>query len=158
MNEVKESSESLIADADYSSIIEKYFEKYADFFPNDGAKAVFLVGTLVGFLLEVQRIQNPNRQTIEPFWRTLHGLNVDQRLIKQIFVKAIDKLKLYGFSYSSLISVVSDYVKKAGSNFGLDKLEMSWFFAHGLASYVQLRRESNSSSNSNNKSKKKVGD
>jgi len=133
----------LKSDKEYNEIIKKYFEKYADFFPNVGAKASFLVGVLTGFLLEIQRVQNPEIK-IEPFWRSLHGLNIDQRLLKQIFTKAVDKLKNYERSYSSLLSVISSYLQEAGNDFKLDKVEISWYFTHGLASYQKFRREKDS--------------
>jgi len=145
----------LKSDHEYNILIKNYFEKYSDFFPNVGAKASFLVGVLTGFLLEIQRIQNPDLK-IEPFWRSLHGLNIDQRLIKQIFTKAVDKLKIYERSYSSLLGIISSYLQEAGNDFKLDKVEISWFFTHGLASYQKFRREKdnankNTGSSENNK-------
>ncbi|MHA1798320.1 MAG: TM1802 family CRISPR-associated protein [Candidatus Helarchaeota archaeon] len=124
----------------YASNIERYFEKYKDFFPNIQAKAVFLIGALAGFLLEVQRIAKKDVK-IEPFWRSLHGLKMDSRSIKMLYPKIIDKLKMYSRAYSSLVSVISQYVQEAGTFNALDKIEISWYFTHGLSSYQYLKIE-----------------
>ncbi|MHA1733383.1 MAG: TM1802 family CRISPR-associated protein [Promethearchaeota archaeon] len=124
---------------DYRRNVEEYFSQYSGFFKNESAKAVFLEGALVGFLLEVQRMQNQEKETTEAFWRSLHSLKLDSRQVLLIFPKAVEKLKVLGMSYSSFVEVVSEYIQKAGTPLQLDNLEISWYFTHGLASYRRFR-------------------
>lgn len=124
----------------YQSIIQEYFQKYKDFFPNEQAKAVFLEGVLAGFLLEVQRMNKPDSEGNEPFWRSLHNLNLDARTVKNLFPKIVDKLKMYKKSYSGLVSAISEYIQQAGNIESLDRIEISWFFSHGLSSYQYIRK------------------
>lgn len=125
----------------YQSIIQEYFKKYKDFFPNDQAKAVFLAGALAGFLLEVQRINKSESEGNEPFWRSLHNLNLDARTVKNLFPKIVDKLKMYKMSYSGFVSAISEYIQQAGDFESLDRIEISWFFTHGLSSYQYLKKK-----------------
>jgi len=126
---------------DYRGIIDQYFETHQAFFKNDTSKVVFLEGVLVGFVLEAQRMTNPDKKGNEPFWGTLHDLRIDQRLLMELFPKAVNKLKQLGYSYKSLVKEISAYMQNTGATWGLTPVELSWYFSHGLASYQNFRRK-----------------
>ncbi len=96
-------------------------------------------GALAGFLLETQRISNPEKKGNEAFWSSLHNLRVSERILRSLFPKIVSKLKNLGKSYSSFVGEVSNYLQESGSNWDLSNMEMSWYFTHGLASYQNLK-------------------
>ena len=124
----------------YGDIIEEYFSTHKDFFQNDTAQFIFLEGVLVGFLLESQRIANPEKKTNEPFWGALHDLRLDKRILMDLYPKTVNKLKQLGYSYAGLVKEVSAYMQRAGSSWALTPVEMSWYFSHGLASYQNFKK------------------
>lgn len=125
----------------YSNLINKYFEKYKDFFSNIESKAVFLEGVLAGFLLEMQRIQNPDKKGNEAFWSSLHNLRVDNRILLELFPKIVNKLKQLQRPYTNLVSEISRYLQDAGIKWKLSNIELSWYFTHGLASYKYFKKK-----------------
>ena len=124
----------------YQSIINRYFGKYRDFFCLTGSKAIFLIGALAGFLLEAQRIKNPDKKGNEPFWKALHDLRLDKRRLLDLFPKIVNKLKQMQFSYANLVGEISKYLQDAGK-WNLSNIELSWYFTHGLASYKYFKKE-----------------
>ena len=124
----------------YATIMERYFKDHPDFFQNDTSKFIYLEGVLAGFLLEVQRIANPEKTTNESFWGALHDLRMDQRILMELFPKIVAKFKQLGKSYSGLVKEVSTYMQQAGTKWTLTTIEMSWYFVHGLSSYANFRK------------------
>ncbi|OLS14985.1 MAG: hypothetical protein RBG13Loki_1400 [Promethearchaeota archaeon CR_4] len=127
----------------YEKIVKEYFHKHPDFFQNNIAKAIFLEGVLVGFLLEAQRLANPDKKTNEPFWNALHELRLSKRQLLEIYPKTMNKLKQLNRSYSSLVKVVSNQIQEAGMEWTLSDIELSWYFAHGISSYQNFRKPKN---------------
>ncbi len=123
----------------YKDVIDEYFQKYNKFFPDSVSKAIFLEGALVGFLLETQRLGNPEKKGNEPFWNSLHNLRLDKRRLLDLFPKTVTKLKQLGKSYSSLVHEISFYLQRAGMEWNLSQIEMSWYFTHGMASYQYFK-------------------
>ncbi len=123
----------------YSDIINNYFEKYKDFFKNVESRAVFLEGVLAGLLLEIQRVQNPDKKGNEAFWRSLHNLRIDKRILLELFPKIINKLKQLQRPYTNLVSEISKFLQDAGKKWNLSNIELSWYFTHGLASYKYFK-------------------
>jgi len=127
--------------SEYLTGLEKYFETYPNFFKKDVSKGIFLLGVAVGKLLSAQRQRFKSNENAEPFWNSLYNLNLNKKKIFQIQTKVMSKLKYY-IKYmpypKNLIQSISKYIMKAGNEFRLSDIEISWYFSHGLASYYEV--------------------
>ena len=128
-------------ESNYEEIIKSYFKQHPSFFQNEEAKAIFLEGVLVGFLLETQRIINPQKTGNEAFWSSLHELRMDKRILLDLFPKTINKLKQLGKSYATFVKEVSQYFQNLGNEWDLSNIEMSWYFSNGLVSYQNFKKK-----------------
>jgi len=111
--------------------IEKFIEEREKAFPNIQAKASFLVGALVNYLLWIQRDQRKLDFGDEPFRSRLYGLNLDEKKLKKIFKEAVEKLNEYK-KYTTLENDAANYLFDAGEGWTLSKDEISYYFSLGL--------------------------
>lgn len=125
--EVKLMGETKIKD---SEIVENFFSEFSRAFDTPDKKAVFLEGVLVSFLLDVQYAKRKDT----PFRKKLHGLKLNRRLIKRLFLEIIEKLRQYDAGYYSwLETLISKYFIKADENgWIISDDEISYYFALGL--------------------------
>lgn len=111
---------------------EYFFENFADFFSAPSLKAIFLMGTLTQFLLN---IQSNKREGATPFRSQLKGLKMNHNDITGLLPKIIDKLDQYGSNYYKPIEkLISKYFVMAGpqSGWNLTVDEMNYVFVLGM--------------------------
>ena len=79
-----------------------------------------------------------------PFKTKLQGLSLDERMIKGLLPKIQNKLEEYGKNYyRNLEELISKHMVKAGSNWGMTKDEISFYFVLGmnLSNYLKNKKE-----------------
>lgn len=105
------------------------FSEFEHFFNTDAKKAIFLEGTLVQYLLNIQKFQRGSA----PFRTKLRGLNFDERYIKRLFPETINKLEEYDANYyKELESLISKYMIQSGNNWKMSNDEISFYFVLGM--------------------------
>lgn len=109
--------------------IEKFFEEHS--FDNPAKKASFAVGMLVDYLLMIQRMERKVGSGEEPFWKSLHGLRLDEKRVKEIFHRAVAKLREYRRG-TFIEEIAGKYLAEAGEKWGISKDEVSYYFTMGL--------------------------
>ena len=111
--------------------IEKFFEERKSTFASDEAKAAFLVGALVNYVLQIQRKDRGLGYGDEPFRAKLYGLNIDEKKLRKIFTEAVEKLSEYKRG-SKMESVAADYLSRAGNGWKMNRDDISYYFSLGL--------------------------
>lgn len=112
-----------------SKNVEEFLRKYEKAFDTLDKKAVFLVGILAKFLLDVQYA---NRKST-PFRTKLHGLKLDEMKIKKLLPEIIEKLREYRAGYPWLEELITKHLVEADNNgWTLSRDEISYYFALGL--------------------------
>ncbi|MEM4290377.1 MAG: TM1802 family CRISPR-associated protein [Nitrososphaerota archaeon] len=107
-------------------------------------KASFTSGVLVACVLSVQREEREVKEGEEPFWRKLHGLKINERILKKVFVESVNKLSEYKRSCSKLEELVARYLINAEGKFTGSVDEMSYYFTLGLVlgpSFISMQTE-----------------
>lgn len=111
--------------------LNKFFQKYPEFFNEPWKKAVFLTGVLAGKVLSVQYVK---RQAV-PFFKKLKGLKMNMQDIQGLIAEIRNKLQQYD-SYGSRI----DLLMKAAAEYYLESNkqktsidELNFVFTLGLA-------------------------
>jgi len=109
--------------------IKSFLEDYEEAFKTPDKKAVFLIGILTKFLLDVQYT---NRGST-PFRSKMYSLKLNQRRLKRLFPEIVEKLREYNVSYPRLEKHISEVlVEVENSGWNLSKDEISYYFALGL--------------------------
>lgn len=110
--------------------VEKFFEMNKAFFDNDTKKAVFLEGALVQGLMEVQQ----EKRGSTPFFSKLHGLKMNEDLVRRIMPDIRNKLYEYEEieRYRDLQFIVSNYFSKTGTKLEGTDNEISFYFVLGM--------------------------
>ncbi len=111
--------------------IEEFFEERKSTFASDEAKAAFLVGALVNYVLQIQRKERGLGYGDEPFRAKLYGLNIDEKKLRKIFTEAVEKLSEYKRG-SKIESVAADYLSRAGNGWKMNRDDISYYFSLGL--------------------------
>ncbi|WP_017980959.1 TIGR02556 family CRISPR-associated protein [Methanocaldococcus villosus] len=114
--------------------VDEFFNNYSGFFDRDEKKAVFLLGVLVGKLLNLQYQKRGSR----PFQSKLYGLNLNKSKVENIFKELNKKFmeyerednKLY---YKKLREKAAEYFLKAGNDWNIKDNEISYIFTLGMA-------------------------
>ncbi len=115
--------------SDLEEKIKKFFEEHQRSFISPERKAVFLIGVLTQFLLNIQR----NDRGAEPFRSQLKSLKMGEDDIKALFPKVIAKLEDYKKNYyKQLEGIVSSYLLQAGDKWKMTKDEINYYFVLGL--------------------------
>ena len=105
------------------------FSEFEDFFNRDAKKAIFLEGTLVQYLLNIQKYQRGST----PFRTKLRGLNLDERYVKKLLPEVINKLEEYDANYyRELETLISKYMVQAGTEWKMSNDEISFYFVLGM--------------------------
>jgi len=131
-------------EGDLESRVERFFEEYG--FDNPAKRAAFSVGMLVEYLLYVQRKERGAEFGREPFWSNLYGLILDEKKVKGLFPKVINKLRQYGRGYPLLEKVVGKQLAKAEHDWNISNDETSYYFALGLTLRKMFLEEKESGS------------
>ena len=118
-----------ITESDLANKIENFFYEFSDFFNADSKKAVFLLGSLTQFLLNIQsRLKNS-----QPFRARLKGLKLDKRQIEKLFPEIQNKLEEYDKNYyKKLEEIIAAYLLRAGKSWGITNDEISFYFVLGM--------------------------
>lgn len=112
------------------------FNNFSGFFNSDAKKAIFLEGALTQFLLDIQY----QERNSTPFKTKLHGLNLDEKLVKALLPKIQNKLEEYGKNYyKNQESKISEYMVKSGNNWKMTKDEISFYFIIGMCLSDQIK-------------------
>ncbi len=120
---------SIPTHSDLAEKIEEFFNKHKRSFTSPERKAVFLIGVLTQFLLNIQR----NDRGAEPFRSQLKSLKMGEGDIKALFPKVIGKLEDYKKNYyRKLEEVISSYLLQAGDKWNMTKDEINYYFVLGL--------------------------
>ncbi|MGC9514573.1 TIGR02556 family CRISPR-associated protein [Methanocrinis sp.] len=109
--------------------VEKFFEANKPFFTSDAKKATFLEGLLAQKLLNIQwRDKNAT-----PFRTKLHGLKMNEALVKKLLPEIQNKLEEYGKNYyRDLESIIAQHFILAGVNWKETDDELSFYFVLGM--------------------------
>ena len=109
--------------------VERFFEANQSFFTSDAKKATFLEGVLTQNLLNIQW----NDKKATPFRAKLHGLKMNEALIKRLLPEIQNKLEEYGKNYyRDLESIIAHYFVLAGVNWKEADDELSFYFVLGM--------------------------
>jgi CRISPR-associated protein Csh1 len=109
--------------------IKKFFGANNSFFTTDAKKATFLEGVLAQKLLNIQW----REKKATPFRTKLHGLNMNEALIKRLLPEIQNKLEEYGKNYyKELESIIAQYFVNSGTNWRETDDELSFYFVIGM--------------------------
>jgi len=109
--------------------IERFFEANKRFFTSDAKKATFLEGVLAQNLLNIQWVD----KNATPFRTKLHGLKMNQGLIKRLLPEIQNKLEEYGKNYyRDLESIIAQHFISAGEKWAETDDELSFYFVLGM--------------------------
>lgn len=109
--------------------IEKFFEANKAFFNSDSKRATFLEGVLTQKLLNIQWMDK--RAT--PFRTKLHGLKMNEALIKRLLPEIQNKLEEYEKNYyRQLEEIIANHFVSSGINWDEGDDELSFYFVLGM--------------------------
>jgi CRISPR-associated protein Csh1 len=109
--------------------VTKFFESNKAFFNTDSKKATFLEGILTQYLLDIQL----EERDATPFLTKLHGLKLDEHLIKKLLRDIQIKLVEYNRNnYQDLEYLISKYFIYSSENWGMNMDETSFYFVLGM--------------------------
>lgn len=112
--------------------IKSYFESNKAFFGSDAKKAAFLEGILAQKLLNIQFTEK--RAT--PFRDKLHGLRLNEALIKRLLPKIQNKLEEYKKNYyRELEEIIRHYFILSGESWKENNDDLSFYFVLGMNSH-----------------------
>lgn len=129
------------------------FSEFENFFNTDSKKAIFLEGTLVQYLLNIQKFQRGST----PFRTKLRGLNLDERYVKKIFPAIVNKLEEYDSNYyKELETLISKYMIQSGTDWKMSNDEISFYFVLGMNMSNLLKSPKSEKEIENDGSKQKI--
>jgi CRISPR-associated protein Csh1 len=118
--------------------IEQFFEANNSFFTSDSKKATFLEGVLTQNLLNIQW----NDKKATPFRTKLHGLKMNEALIKRLLPDIQNKLEEYGKNYyRDLESIIAHHFVSAGVKWKETDDELSFCFVLGMDMHKLFKNE-----------------
>jgi CRISPR-associated protein Csh1 len=118
--------------------VEKFFEANASFFTSNAKKATFLEGLLAQNLLNIQW----NDKKATPFRTKLHGLKMNEALIKRLLPDIQNKLEEYGKNYyRDLESIIAQYFVSAGVDWKETDDALSFYFVLGMDMHKLFKNE-----------------
>jgi CRISPR-associated protein Csh1 len=118
-----------LEDLPMERIVERFFEANKSFFTSDSKKATFLEGVLAQKLLNIQWMD----KKATPFRTKLHGLKINQALIKRLLPEIQNKLEEYGKNYyRDLESIIAQHFILAGEDWKETDDELSFYFVLGM--------------------------
>ena len=116
------------------------FAEFPDFFEDPAKKAAFLEGGLAQLLLNIQH----QERGAQPFRTKLHGLKLDEKLVKRLLPEMQNKLEEYDKNYyRGLEALISKYMIQAGDGWNISKDEISFYFVLGMNLHYLLKSNSN---------------
>lgn len=114
------------------SKFDELFQDFGDQLNSNEKRAIFLLGSLTQILLEIQQKQ----RNAKPFMKQLMGLKMDERTIKALLPKVINKFVEYD-SYSKsrqqLAEEISLLFMHSNENWRLSIDELNFYFVCGMS-------------------------
>lgn len=124
--------------------IKKFFGANNSFFTTDAKKATFLEGMLAQKLLNIQW----REKKATPFRTKLHGLKMNEALIKRLLPDIQNKLEEYGKNYyKELESIIAQYFVNSGTNWRETDDELSFYFVIGMDMQKLFKNENEDDQN-----------
>lgn len=109
--------------------IKSFFQSNEAFFTSNAKKAAFLEGVLAQFLLNNQL----QKREATPFRDKLHGLRMNEALIKRLLPEIQNKLEEYKRNYyRELEEIIARYFILSGENWKESNDELSFYFVLGM--------------------------
>lgn len=116
--------------------IERFFGANKAFFDGDAKKAAFLEGGLAQNLLNIQW----NKRKSTPFRAKLHGLKMNESLIKRLLPEIQNKLEEYDSNYyRELEEIIAAHFVQSGVNWKETDDELSFYFVLGMDMHKLFR-------------------
>ena len=116
--------------------IERFFGANKAFFDGDAKKATFLEGVLAQNLLNIQW----NKRKSTPFRAKLHGLKMNEGLIKRLLPEIQNKLEEYDSNYyRELEEIIAAHFVRSGINWKETDDELSFYFVLGMDMHKLFR-------------------
>lgn len=126
--------------------VERFFEVNKSFFTSDAKKASFLEGVLTQKLLNIQWMD----KKATPFRIKLHGMKMNEALIKRLLPDIQNKLEEYGKNYyRDLESIIAHHFVLAGVNWKETDSELSFYFVLGMDMQKLFKNEKEDSDRNN---------
>lgn len=94
-------------------------------------KATFLLGVLTRKLMNIQYKELGST----PFYNNLWGLSLDQKKIKKLYPKLINKLREYDIGYIKIEEDISKNLALSENKWNLNRDETSYYFVLGFTLY-----------------------
>jgi CRISPR-associated protein Csh1 len=121
--------------------LDTFFQQYSHFFSDPARKAIFLVGVLTRFLLN---IQSREKDGATPFRSKLKGLKMNAHDLIGLFPQVIEKLEQYKKNYyGALETYISQTFLEAGEpsewRISLDELNFLFVLGMNLSSYFKIQ-------------------
>lgn len=141
MKDMNEQSNKLLRTEELESLpleqrIERFFEANRDFFNSDAKKATFLEGVLTQMLLNIQY----KNKKATPFRTKLHGLKLNEPLIKRLLPEIQNKLEEYEENYyRDLETLIAEHFVSSGTNWKETDNELSFYFVLGMNMHKLFR-------------------
>lgn len=109
--------------------VEQFFDANKSFFTSNAKKATFLEGVLTQKLLNIQW----RDKKATPFRTKLHGLKMNEALIKRLLPEIQNKLEEYGKNYyHDLESIIAYHFILSGANWKEVDNVLSFYFVLGM--------------------------
>lgn len=118
--------------------VERFFEANKSFFTSDAKKATFLEGVLAQKLLGIQWMD----KKATPFRTKLHGLKMNEALIKRLLPDIQNKLEEYGKNYyRDLESIIAHHFVSSGAKWKEVDDDLSFYFVLGMDMHKLFKNE-----------------
>jgi CRISPR-associated protein Csh1 len=127
---------------EFESKVNLFFDSFKSFFATDAHKAIFLIGVLAQFLLNIQK----NERDTSPFRSKLKGLKMSAYDISVLLPKIINKLEEYNKNYYKTIEgLASKYLLSSGSynewRLPIDEMNLIFVLGMNLSKYFKIISE-----------------
>lgn len=116
---------------DSMSKFDPLFQEFGNQLNTNEKKAIFLLGALTQILLEIQQME----RGAKPFMKQLMGLKMDERGVKSLLPKVVNKLEEYDKytkSRRQLAEEVSLFFMKSNRNWRMSVDELNFYFVSGM--------------------------
>jgi len=111
-----------------NKVYEDFFQEHSSFFDSNEKKAVFLLGVLCQFLLNIQY----QERKASPFLKKLNGLKMNSKLLKKLYWQIINKLTEYGKNYYTELETEIGKLLIQDKEISISEDELSFLFALGM--------------------------
>jgi len=122
-----------------STIFDSVFEKYGAQLDSPEKRGIFLLGTLTRMLLNIQYRERKS----QPFLSQLMGLKMDERSLRGLLPKTVNKLQEYDRfendkGKKKLAEVISRYFMESSPHWRMTVDELNFYFVCGMNLYNEI--------------------